>query len=32
MDWINLDQDRDKWWAHVNTIMNLRIHKMLGSS
>jgi hypothetical protein len=24
MDRINLVQDRDQWWALVNTIMNLR--------
>jgi hypothetical protein len=25
MDWIDLAQDRDKWKALVNTMMNLRI-------
>jgi hypothetical protein len=26
VDWIHLEQDRDKWWAHVNTVMKLRVH------
>jgi hypothetical protein len=25
MDWIDLAEDRDKWRALVNTVMNLRI-------
>ena len=25
MDWIELAQDRDRWWAIVNVVMNLRI-------
>jgi hypothetical protein len=25
MDWIDLAQDRDQWWAPVNTVMNLRV-------
>jgi hypothetical protein len=25
MDWIQLAQDRDRWWAVVNAVMNLRI-------
>jgi hypothetical protein len=24
VDWIHLAQDRDKWWAVVNTVMNLK--------
>jgi hypothetical protein len=25
MDWIDLAQDRDQWWALLNTIINLRV-------
>jgi hypothetical protein len=32
MDWIDLAQDNDQWRALVNTVMNLRLHKMLVSS
>jgi hypothetical protein len=24
VDWIELAQDRDKWWTVVNTVMNLQ--------
>jgi hypothetical protein len=30
MDWIGLDQDRERWWAVVNAGMNLRVHIKLG--
>jgi hypothetical protein len=25
MDWIELVQDRDRWWELVNAVMNLRV-------
>jgi hypothetical protein len=25
MDWIQLAQDKNRWWALVNTVMNLRV-------
>jgi hypothetical protein len=25
MDWINFSQDRDQWWALVNTVTNLLV-------
>jgi hypothetical protein len=24
VDWMHLAQDRDQWWAVVNTVMNIR--------
>jgi hypothetical protein len=28
VDWIHWAQDSDRWRALVNTVMNLRVHKM----
>jgi hypothetical protein len=25
MEWIGVAQDRDRWWALVNAVMNLRV-------
>jgi hypothetical protein len=25
MDWIELAQDRDRWWTLVNAVMNLQV-------
>jgi hypothetical protein len=25
IDWIDLAQDRERWWAVVNAVMNLRV-------
>ena len=25
IDWINLSQDTDRWWALVNAVMNLQV-------
>jgi hypothetical protein len=25
VDWIDLAEDRDRWWAIVNALMNLRV-------
>jgi hypothetical protein len=25
VDWIDLAQDRDRWWAVIYTVMNLRV-------
>jgi hypothetical protein len=31
MDWIHLAQDRDQWWAVVNTVMNLWVPYNVGN-
>jgi hypothetical protein len=25
MDWIEMTEDKDSWWALVNTVMNIRL-------
>jgi len=30
VDWMELAQDRNRWWALVSTVMNLRVPKMQG--
>jgi hypothetical protein len=32
VEWIQLAQDRDRWWAVVNTVMSLRVLTPLSSS
>jgi hypothetical protein len=31
MDWIDLAQDTDRWWAVVNAIMSLRVPSNAGN-
>jgi hypothetical protein len=31
-EWIDLAEGRDKWRAVVNTVMNIRVHKIWGIS
>ena len=32
MDWIKVTQDRDRWWALVNVVMNIRVPYNVGIS
>ena len=31
VDWIEMAQDRDGWWALVNEVMNLRVSQNAGN-
>jgi predicted small integral membrane protein len=31
MDWIDLAQDRDRWWALVNVVINLQVPHNVGN-
>lgn len=32
VEWIDVAQDKDMWWAVVNMVMNLSFHKMQAVS
>jgi hypothetical protein len=29
IDWIDLAQDRDRWWSHLNAVMNIWVPKKM---
>jgi hypothetical protein len=31
MDWIDLAEDRDRWWVLVNAVMNLWVPQNVGN-
>jgi hypothetical protein len=32
VDWIHVVQEGGRWWAVVNTVTNLRVQQMAGTS
>jgi hypothetical protein len=31
MDWIDVSEDRDRWWAPLNVVMNIRVPLIAGN-